>query len=111
MNDERREEKRNEEIAKNILLQLGGYGKLSAMAGAYDFLFISSGICFKFRGSRNANFVEVDYDEGSDLYTISFEKVNFRKAVSAFRGRFSQAQASDLVPIFENVTGLYLRLM
>ena len=106
------EKERVDAVAGTILNQLGGTGKLYAMVGAFDFLKISSGVCFKFRGSKKYNFVEIDYDEGTDLYTVSFEKINYRAFDAEKREveRIGSVMAEELVSVFEYTTGLYLIL-
>jgi hypothetical protein len=79
-------------------------GRLKAMIGMRDLVVYGSTVSFKFKSSRKANILVIDYDHDNDLYIMVF-----------FRGveqveRIVGLYAEDLKPIFERVTGLYLSL-
>jgi hypothetical protein len=94
-------------VAETILLQFGGARRLGLMTGAHSFLNIGEGLRFKWRApSRNgAKVCTVRFDAGADLYTVEFATAAGR-VVEAVEGVF----AEDLIPLFEHVTGLALRM-
>lgn len=103
-------------VAETIIQQLGGYGRLRAMIGAYDFVaredketgrFIH--LTFKFKGSRKANMVTIELDP-TDTYNVTFWKFNARTLDLKEVSRHTMIYASNLKTLFEHETGLYLSL-
>jgi len=89
------------EMKEEIVRQLGGFNRLRAMVGA-SVSALENGIQMNFKGSKKANIVQIEYDGGRDAYNVKFFK-GF-KEVDDMRGVY----AEDLIPIFEEMTGLYL---
>jgi len=96
-------------IAKTILSQLGGSGRLGAMIGAKDFVGASSGLSFRWtaRAKNGANRVSINLD-ADDLYWVVFYSVRGGKVTP--KEDVTGVYAENLIPLFENVTGLALRL-
>jgi hypothetical protein len=94
------------EVAKTILQQLGGAGRLQLMVGAYNFVAYPNGVAFKFK-NRKVNYVKITLN-GKDLYDIQFFKltVNSQKLIAEFEDIYFD----QLIDIFEKTTGMYLRL-
>lgn len=93
------------EISKTIGEQLGGFGRLSAMINARNFLDHGDALSFRFSGNRKMSFCKITLDD-SDTYTVVLGAIrNFevREKVSA-----SGIYADQLVDLFERETGLYL---
>lgn len=97
------------EDANIIIEQLGGFGKLKAMVAAQQYYIDdeNSSVGFKFKGSEIANVVDIKLT-ALDLYDITFKKIQRFEVtiVKQFKGMF----AEDLIPTFEDFTGLYLSL-
>jgi hypothetical protein len=57
--------------ANIILNQLGGINRITAMTGAYNFLYVKTGVCFHFKSPHSNYEVSVSGDEiilsGKDL--------------------------------------------
>jgi len=87
--------------------QLGGYGRLTAMTGARNFIDHGNALSFKFKGSRKANYVKIELDP-SDTYNVTFGKI--RKYELTKERTFEGVHATMLRRLFEQVTGLYLTL-
>ena len=100
------------QIAETIIQQMGG-GKLVAMVGAKNFSFGSidyNGVeqpymIFQFAMSRKYKYCRVIYEEGKDLYV--FQLLNNKGEVKV---NVEDAFCEDLIPLFEEKTGLYLSL-
>ena len=94
------------QVAKTILEQLGGAGRLQVMTGAYNFVAYPNGVSFKFK-NRKVNYVKITLN-GMDLYDVEFLKltVNSQKKVAEFEDIYFD----QLIDIFEETTGMYLRL-
>lgn len=96
-------------IAKTILEQLGGAGRLTAMIGARDFVADERALQFGFAGkaAKGIRKVRVELDP-SDTYTVRFyagRGVSIRE-VQACEGIYCDV----LKRTIEQVTGLYLSL-
>jgi len=97
----------------NILLkQMGGYGRVRAMTGAYNF---SVGkdkdgdpqLGFFFKNRRGPNGVQIAL-KADDTYTMRFFR---RRGYDVhWKDEFTGVYASQLKPLFEQATGLYLSL-
>ena len=57
-------------IAKTIIEQMGGAGKIRAMVGVKTFVVSEDGVSFQFKGSRKMNCVKITLDP-SDTYTMT----------------------------------------
>ena len=95
-----------QEIARTILAQLGGQGKLVVMTGAYNFIALKNGVSFKLK-SRKANYVKITLN-GKDLYDIEFQKIIGTKA--KIIAEHNDIYFDQLIPIVEKETGMYLKL-
>lgn len=97
------------EIAKEILRQLGGQGRLKLFIAARGYVALKDGLQFRFaRGNDGINMVEIRLN-ARDLYDVRFLKqrgyvpaVEVAKDENVFVG--------DLVERFRQVSGLALRL-
>jgi hypothetical protein len=94
------------EIAKTILQQLGGQGRLVVMTGAYNFVALRNGVAFKLK-SRKANYVKITLN-GKDLYDVEFQKIIGTKA--KLIAEHNDIYFDQLIPIVEKETGMYLKL-
>lgn len=94
-------------IAQTILKQLGGAGIIAAFTGAKHFITYEDGVSFRFpnRASGKPNFVKITLN-GLDLYDVEFKRIYGTKVtpIESVEGVYN----SQLVSIFERVTGLYL---
>ena len=102
--------RKDPQIAKTILKQLGGSGRLSAMLGAKHFIDHGNGLSFQFPNPKRnrGNYFKVILDEGQDLYDLEIGKAsraNYKK-LKDWKG----VQASELKRIFEGFTGLRMSL-
>ena len=101
----------NEQAAREILNQLGGYNRLHAMVGIDNMLSGDNAgnqfLQFTFQGSRKANRCKIELTP-LDLYTVGFYKVT-RKGFEKVAG-FDSVYCDNLVNIFESTTGLYLSI-
>ncbi len=99
-----------QQIAQTLLQQLGGQRKLTAMIGAYHFMALDEkGLSFKFEASRQFNYCKILLTP-SDPYTITFQKWNWKTFSLQNEQSFSDVYCDNLIPIFEEATGLYLSL-
>lgn len=93
-------------VARIILQQLGGQGKLVVMTGANNFIAFSNGVSFKLK-SRKANYVKITLN-GNDLYDIQFQKLFGMK--SKVVAEYNDIYFDQLIPIVEKETGMYLKM-
>jgi hypothetical protein len=93
-------------VAKIILEQLGGQGKLVVMTGAYNFIAFPNGLSFKLK-SRKANYVKITLN-AMDLYDVQFQKLFGMK--SKVVAEYDDLYFDQLIPIIEKETGMYLKL-
>jgi hypothetical protein len=93
-------------VAKIILEQLGGQGKLVVMTGANTFIAYSNGLSFKLK-SRKANYVKITLNL-MDLYDVQFQKLFGMK--SKVVAEYDNLYFDQLIPIIEKETGMYLKL-
>ena len=108
-------EARNKEVAKTILIQLGG-SRFAAFTGAKEFGYIENGLTMKLpRNSSGANKLTITLTCMDD-YTLTFEKITLprmrkdytfttgsKKTIKVIPGVF----CDNLQEVFESVTGLY----
>ena len=102
-----------QQIAKTIISQMGGAGRLSAMIAFYNVALASddkgnTGVSFHFRGSRKATICQVIYNYATDLYDVKLYRI--RKAELINVAEIDGAYCDQLVEFFESNTGLYLSL-
>jgi len=99
-------QERNKEIASTIISQLGGFNKLTAMTGAYNFVALDSGVAFKIK-NRSANYIKIILTP-MDLYDLEIGRIRGTtyKVVKSANGLYSD----QLKPIIEKTTGMYLSL-
>jgi hypothetical protein len=97
-----------------IVQQLGGWGRVSAMTGAKSVLDHGNGVSFRFgnRGRSKPNFVKVLLDDASDTYTVEFGRTLRRNGCPDYDqlATFDGIYCDMLIQLFEDQTGLYLRL-
>jgi len=101
-------EMERKQIAEQTLMQLGGQSRIRAMVGASYFMYGKYGsLSFSFKGSQYASRVSI-FLNSSDLYDLTFYawSNNSLHMVKVIRNVF----AEDLIPMFEQYTGLYLSL-
>jgi hypothetical protein len=96
-------------VAKTIIQQMGGQGRLVAMLGAYNFVGSENSVAFRFkcRAHNGANGLYIRLDP-SDTYTVEF--ISCRGMSRKVKGSFQDIYAEDLRSLFEGQTGLYLSL-
>jgi hypothetical protein len=94
------------EVAKTILQQLGGAGRLNAMTGAYNFIDRGNGLSFKIKNQR-ANYIKITLNS-KDLYDVEVGRIrgmNYKVVKTADDLYFDQ-----LIPFLEEATGMYFSL-
>lgn len=99
----------DDSVARTILEQMGGTGRLVAMAGAKGFVYDANAVSFKFpnRDRNRPNYCKVEL-AADDTYTVTFGRIvkwDLRSA-STVEGIYWD----QLVELFENATGIYLSL-
>ena len=102
----------SEASAKMVVQQMGGFGRLQAMTGASGFIRAADEdgypeLRFKFKNRRGPNYVGIALTP-ADTYTMRFYRT--RKWDLTPKGVYQDVYASQLKPIFEEATGLYLSL-
>lgn len=98
--------KKDPEIAKTILRQLGGSGRLTAMTGAYGFADLGNGLSFRMKNPR-ANFVKITLNS-RDLYNVEVGRI--RGAAYKIIKEQNDLFFDQMKPFIEKATGLYLSL-
>jgi len=94
------------EIAKTILKQLGGAGKLVAMTGAYNFVDTGKGLAFKIKNAKS-NYIKITLTS-LDLYDVEIGRI--RGTTYKVVAEAQNLYADQLVPFIEKTTGMYLSL-
>lgn len=97
---------RDIQIAKTILMQLGGSNRLQMFTGAYNFVAVPNGVSFRIK-NRSVNYVKIVLN-AMDTYDIEFgliRGVNY-KIVKELSGIYND----QLVEVFNRYTGMVLRL-
>ena len=97
-------------VARTILHQLGGPGRLKAMLGARNFLLDKDALEFSIpsnfaKHSINRLRIRLNWN---DLYVVTFSRV--RAGKTKVLGEFSDIYADTLKNVIERETGLYLSL-
>lgn len=101
----------NQEIANQIIQQLGGQIKLHLMTGAKDFGFSNESVSFKIgRNASKSNLVQIKYNSGSDLYTVLFQNFSMKTLQIKTLSEVSELDVEQMRRHFENFTGLKLTL-
>ncbi len=98
---------KNQEIAQEILNQLGGQSKLNAMLGLKDVFAIENGVSFKIKvKGAKANYVKIILV--NDLYNLEFGKLrgNNYDIVETFEG----ASNDMLKNLLRKTTGCVLAI-
>lgn len=99
-------------VAKTILAQLGGAGRLSAMIGAQNFAGDATSLKFRFaaQATNGANLIRIQLD-ASDTYTVEFYKIGRAPEFECEKiNSISFVYGDQLVPVIESETGLRLSL-
>jgi hypothetical protein len=97
------------QIAKTIIAQMGGTGKLRAMVNGRQFLILDAGVQFTFSGKRGMNKCVVKLTP-ADTYDIEFWYINARKGTCDKKEEYLDVYEDMLIDLFEKTTGLYLSL-
>lgn len=105
------------DIQAGILNQLtesqNGYSRIVAMIGAHTFTYSGregvepDNIAFRFKMSRKANWCKITLNN-NDLYDVEFCRFHGIKILNTYK--FENVFAEDLHDIFEDVTGLCIKL-
>jgi hypothetical protein len=101
-------EKNDVTVAKTIIDQMGGTGRLKAMINARDYFYSATHVQFTFSGNRRANKCIITLD-WTDTYTMEIGKMT-RKCEWKSIYHQSGLYWDMLKPVFEKATGLYLSL-
>lgn len=104
-------------IAQTILSQMGGINRLSITVGADKFGhgtmkydgFSQPYVQFKFKMNRKMNWCRVIYEEGKDTYVMQFLQQRGIDPLKIVK-EYKDVYCDDLIPLFEETTGLILRL-
>lgn len=109
--DQRKTNKRDEEIAQTILMQLGGAGRLKAMLGANSFVIQPNGVSFRIKaGAGKPNFVHITLN-GLDYYNVRIGIIAGDKFKLVYdTGEDGMIDFEQLPEVIEEQTGMYLRL-
>lgn len=97
---------RDIQIAKTILMQLGGSNRLQVFTGAYNFVAVPYGVSFRIK-NRKVNYVKIVLN-AMDTYDVEFGLIrgaNY-KVVKELNGIYND----QLVEVFTRYTGMVLRL-
>jgi hypothetical protein len=97
------------QLAKTIIDQMGGQGRLKAMVGAHTFLHGSGGVTFQFKGSSKFNTCVVKLD-AMDTYTMKLGKYDRGTGDYEVKAEFEGLYCDMLKSVFEEATGLRLSL-
>lgn len=94
-------------LAKEILAQMGGVGRITAMTGAKNFVAGNNYVSFQFPNRRGPNYVKITLTS-LDLYDMEFGRIVKwdLKNKKTINGVYND----QLKPIFEKETGLRLSL-
>lgn len=97
----------SQEIAKTILAQMGGTGKISAMLGTKQYVVIDHGVKFNWPSKERSkgNCVQITLLP-SDTYKMEFYNVS-RTGFKLVK-EYEDIYWDQLIEIFEKQTGYYL---
>ncbi len=93
-------------IADTILVQMGGKSRLVSFIGAKIMKSELSVMMSFMEGRDGINACQVKYDEGQDLYSMTFYKLWGTKL--GIINEYDQVFCDQLVELFEDTTGLVL---
>jgi len=100
------------QVASEIIRQMGGSGRLSAMTGAKQFVALENGVSFKIgRNSAGINTVTIKLN-GMDTYDTEYGRIRTIKDMPTYKrlagsdGIYNDMLKAD----FESNTGMYLTL-
>lgn len=99
----------NQKVAKTILKQMGGMGRLRMMISAHNFAAEDNALSFHFKGSRTVNVCKVVL-EPSDTYRMELWHINSRTFETEKRSDIDGLYFDMLVNTFEEETGLFLSI-
>lgn len=96
------------EVAKEILRQLGGQGRLKMMINAKDYVALPDGVQFRMMpGKDGVNLAEIRLN-GNDLYDVKFKRV---RGANVYLKAAQQNVYVDMLPaVFRNVAGLAIQI-
>jgi len=97
---------RNKKIASTIINQFGGFGKLKAMTGAYNFVAVENGISFRIK-NRSANYIKIILN-AKDLYDVEIGRINGTNYKVILNKK--DVYAENIKGLIEKETGMYLGL-
>jgi hypothetical protein len=92
-------------VAEIILQQIGGYGRVVAMTGAYNFVAGSNYLAFKIK-NRRANYIKITLN-GKDLYDIEIGRI-FGSKYNVVKS-YNDVYNDQLLSLLEEGTGMYFR--
>jgi hypothetical protein len=92
-------------VAETILQQLGGR-KFAVMVGACSFAGGPNSLSFRFRGCKKWQACRIDYDEGRDLYTMTFFRTPRAPTYDIVKKEYDELYCDMLDDVFEAATGL-----
>ena len=95
----------NTQVAETIASQLGGTSRLKAFTGAYNFGTNGSNLFFRIK-NRKVNYVKITLN-GKDLYDLEFGRI-YGSKYSVVK-EYNDIYFDQLVPLFEENTGMYLK--
>lgn len=100
---------RNKEIALTIAQQMGGTRRLNMFTGADHFIAIDRGLTFRIPGKNfskdSINVITITLTP-LDEYTMVFSRLRALKMTEVVR--YEGVYCDQLIPLFEEATGLYL---
>jgi hypothetical protein len=96
-------------VANEIVRQIGGMGRISAMIAAHNFQATDNSVTFKFKGSRKANIIKITLNS-MDLYDLEFIKYSPSKYTLTTVKEENGIYNDMLKDRIEQFTGLYLSL-
>lgn len=100
------------QVAKTIFEQING-NRLHAMVGAKNFGADGDAIYFSFPQAKDGiNNCRIDYNYGTDLYTIKFGRVAKKDGIPIYTQKaiFEDVYFDMFDDIFESTTGLFVHL-
>lgn len=96
-------------VANEIVQQLGGFGKISAMVNARNFSYTDNSLNFRFSGSKKSNMIKITLNS-MDTYDIEFIKFSPKYCTCKVAQTHEGIYNDQLIDLFVQQTGLYLSL-
>jgi len=96
----------NTQVAQTIMQQLGGMNKVIAMTGAYNFATDGKNVSFRIK-NKKINHIKITLN-GRDLYDVEFGRLWGSKFTVV--SEYNDVYFDQLIPLFEENTGMYLKL-